>query len=283
MTREELEGALRSTPDPREREYRPRRLPKSLVAGPVRVVSSGDRSFPAFAIGLAGAVRPQPSGSKRRLLAMSVAAVPLTAMVVVAVLVLRALTAPPPAFAGWTAVPGPTDPAVAEIVEDECRQNLQHPADDPNFETMFDEEQRRKISAWPDPATLPLAAQDQRGDVALAFFTDGKVYAECTIQHSGGDGGYTAIGQGEIDGERTGVLRILGGVSAEGSSDGTPPLRSVIGDLAPAVASVIIEREAGEPVTATVRGGYFLAWWPSDADIVRITAYDEEGNVLGSI
>lgn len=222
------------------------------------------------------------SAPKRRLLAASVVAVPLTAVAVVAVLVFRSLTAPPSAFAGWTAVPGLTDPAVAQIVEDECRNLLHHPADDPNFEDMFDEEQRHKISAWPDPATLPLAAQDQRGDVTLAFFTDGRVYADCTVQH-GAAGGYTAIGQGEIEGELLGVLRVLGGVSAEGSSDGTPALRSVIGEVAPQAASVIIEREEGEPVTATVRDGYFLAWWPSSADIVRITAYDEEGNALGSI
>ena len=94
---------------------------------------------------------------------------------------------------------------------------------------------------------------------------------------------YGAIAQGEIEGERSGPLRVLGGVSAEGSSDGVPPLRSVIGDVAPEVASVIIERDEGEPVTATVRGGYFLAWWPTNADIVRITAYDGEGNALASI
>lgn len=261
MTHEEIEGALRSTPDPREREFRPRRLPTSLVAGQARLESSGGRS--------------------RRLLAMSVAGVPLAA-IVVAVLVLANLTAPPAAFAGWTAMPTSTDPAVAEIVEDACRKFLHHPADDPNFERMYNEEQRRKISAWPDPATLPLVAQDQRGEVILAFFTDGRIYADCTIQQNG-ERGYGAIGLGEIEGERSGTLRVLGGMSAEVSSDGVPPLRSVIGDMAPEVASVIIEREEGEPVTATVRSGYFLAWWPSDADIVRITAYDEEGNALASI
>lgn len=79
------------------------------------------------------------------------------------------------------------------------------------------------------------------------------------------------------------VLRVVGRMTAEGSVDGVPPLRSVVGQVAPEVASVIIEREEGEPVTATVSGGYFLAWWPSSADIVRITAYDEDDNALGSI
>lgn len=222
------------------------------------------------------------STPKRRLLAMSVAGVPLAAIVVVAVLVLGNLTAPPAAFAGWTAMPTSTDPAVAEIVEGACRKLLHHPADDPNFERMYNEEQRGKISAWPDPATLPLVAQDQRGEVILAFFTDGRIYADCTIQQNG-ERGYGAIGMGEIEGERSGTLRVLGGMSAEGSSDGVPPLRSVIGDVAPEVASVTIERADGEPVTATVRGGYFLAWWPSSAEIVRITAYDEEGNALAAI
>jgi len=222
------------------------------------------------------------SAPKRRLLTASVAGLPLAAVAVVAVVVLVNLTTPPSAFAGWTAIPSPADRVVAEVVEEECRSRLHHLADDPNFGTMFNEEQRRRISAWPDPATLPLAAQDQRGDVTMAFFTDGRIYAECTIQGSD-RGGYGAISQGEIEGERSGPLRVLGGVSAEGSSDGVPPLRSVIGDVAPEVASVIIEREEGEPVTATVRGGYFLAWWPTNADIVRITAYDGEGNALASI
>lgn len=31
---------------------------------------------------------------------------------------------------------------------------------------------------------------------------------------------------------------------------------------------------------ATVRGGYFLAWWPTDAVILRITGYEEEGKAL---
>jgi hypothetical protein len=222
------------------------------------------------------------SPAKHRLLAFSVATVPLTVLVVVAALVIGNLSAPPSAFAGWTAVPTSTDPAVAEVVEDACRKLLHHPADDPNVERMYDQEQRREISAWPDPATLPMVAQDHRGEVILAFFTDGHVYADCTIQQNG-ERGYGAIGLGELDAGPFGVLRVVGGMTAEGSSDGVPPLRSVIGEAAPEVASVIIEREEGEPVTATVSGGYFLAWWPSSADIVRITAYDNDGIALGSI
>ena len=241
----------------------------------VHGLSTGDQPGASIRSGSA-------SPSKHRLLAISVASVPLTVIVVVAALVIGNLTAPPSAFAGWTATPTSTDPAVAEVVEDACRNLLHHPADDANFERMYDEEQRRKISAWPDPATLPLVAQDQRGEVILAFFTDGHIYADCTIQQNG-ERGYGAIGLGELEGGPLGLLRVVGGVSAEGSSDGVPPLRSVIGQAASEVASVIIEREEGEPVTATVRGGYFLAWWPSSAEIVRITAYDEDGDTLGSI
>lgn len=234
--------------------------------------------------GVAGAsnLSGSAASSKHRLLAISVASVPVAVIVVVAALVIGNLSAPPSAFAGWTATPTSTDPAVAEVVEDACRKLLHHPADDPSFERMYDEEQRRKISAWPDPASLPLVAQDQRGEVILAFFTDGHIYADCTIQQNG-ERGYGAIGLGELEGGPFGPLRVVGGMIAEGSSDGVPPLRSVIGEAAPEVASVIIDREVGEPVTATVRGGYFLAWWPSSADIVRITAYDEDGNTLGSI
>jgi hypothetical protein len=220
--------------------------------------------------------------AKHRLLAVSVASVPLTVVIVVAALVIGNLTAPPSAFAGWTARPTSTDPAVAEVVEDACRKLLHHPADDPNFERVYDEEQRRKISAWPDPATLPLVAQDHRGEVILAFFTDGHIYADCTIQQNG-ERGFGAIGLGELERRPFGLLRVVGGMTAEGSSDGVPPLRSVIGEAAAEVVSVIIEREEGEPVTATVRAGYFLAWWPSSADIVRITAYDEDGNALATL
>jgi hypothetical protein len=224
---------------------------------------------------------PHRSRNRTVVVAASMVGVSLTAITVAAVLVVGNLTAPPSAFAGWTAVPRSTDPAVAEVVEDACRSLLEHPADDPNFERMYDADQQRRISAWPDPATLPLVAEDQRGEVIMAFFTDGHIYADCTIQQHT-ERGYSAVGLGEIEGERRGVLRLLGGVSAAGSAD-VPPMRSVIGDVAREAATVIIERQEGEPVTATVRNGYFLAWWPTAADIIRITAYDEGGNVLGSL
>lgn len=78
------------------------------------------------------------------------------------------------------------------------------------------------------------------------------------------------------------LARPLGEMTAEGSADGVPPLRSVVGQAAPEVASVIIEREEGEPVTATVSGGYSSLGGRA-APSVRITAYDEDDNALGSI
>jgi hypothetical protein len=222
---------------------------------------------------------PISSASGRRLLALTVAGVSAGA-VVLAALLLQSLTAPRSAFAGWTAVPSPPDPAAAAIVEHECREYLHHPADDPNFEPMYDEETRRKVDAMADPATLPLVAHDRRGEVTLAFFTDGHTYASCAME--GTDrGGYVVTAVGWIQGERTGPVRLLSGMRSGGGSAGSPPLRRVIGDVAPEVSSVVIERAEGEAVTATVSGGYFVAWWPTDADILRIIAYDEQGNELG--
>ncbi len=214
--------------------------------------------------------------SRRRLLALA-AAGPAT-VIVIAVLIIQSLAAPPEAFAGWTAVPSAPDPASAAVVEHECRKFLPEAAQ-LSDERMFNEEQRHRMEAVGNPATLPLVAQDRRGEVTLALFTDGHLYADCTIRTSGR--GSAAIGIGWFEGEPDRAVRLVGGVKAEGSDD-VPPMHSVIGQVGPDVASVVIERSEGEPVTATVADGYFLAWWPSAADIVGITAYDEAGKSVGT-
>ncbi len=218
----------------------------------------------------------QRTTSRLRRLALAAAA-PITVAVVV-VFVMQSLAAPPAAFAGWTAVPAAPDPAVAAIVENDCRQFLPETAE-MSDERMFNEEQRRRIEFGPSPASLPLVAHDRRGEVTLALFTDGHLYADCTIQTS--ERGYIAIGIGWIEDEPDRAVRVVGGVRGEGSAD-VPPMHSVIGQVAPSVTRVVIERSEGEPVTATVADGYFLAWWPSAAEIVRITAYDEAGDIVGT-
>jgi hypothetical protein len=214
---------------------------------------------------------------RRRLLALA-AGVPVT-VTVIAVFIMHSLAAPPAAFAGWTAVPSAPDPALAVVVEHECRDALPDAAQmsDERYLEMFDEEQRRRVEAMAVPATLPLVAQDRRGEVTLAFFTDGHTYANCTML--GGDRGYAAVVTGWLNGQLDRPLRVVGGIRAEGSDD-VAPMTSVIGQVQPHVARVVIDRSEGEPVAATVTDGYFLAWWPGTADIVRITAYDEAGEIV---
>lgn len=212
------------------------------------------------------------------LLAVSTTAAAIV-LVVVASLVVDSLAQPQSTYASWTAVPTSPDQALAVIATDRCRKGMGLVPPDPTLDrAQYEEERRRMLAEYGDISALPLAAQDQRGRVALAFFTDGRTYASCVVTGDS-DGGATALSIGTIDGERSGALRVLSNMSHEGE----PPLRTVIGDVAPAVSNVAIQREDGVTISATVTNGYFLAWWPTGDGITGITAHDEQGDVLGSL
>ncbi len=67
------------------------------------------------------------------------------------------------------------------------------------------------------------------------------------------------------------------------SSDSYDSLRVVFGRAEQHFARIVIDTADNRAVTATVVGGYFLAWWPSDAEATKVHAYDAEGELVHSV
>ena len=60
-------------------------------------------------------------------------------------------------------------------------------------------------------------------------------------------------------------------------------LRVVFGGAEQNFARIVIDTADNRAVTATVVGGYFLAWWPSDAEATEVHAFDAEGELVLSV
>ncbi len=59
--------------------------------------------------------------------------------------------------------------------------------------------------------------------------------------------------------------------------------RYVYGRAGSAVTAVSVDTSDGRRVTATVKDGFFFAWWPSGADPTTVTAADATGEKVGSV
>jgi hypothetical protein len=76
-------------------------------------------------------------------------------------------------------------------------------------------------------------------------------------------------------------VRLVGRVQV--TSDGGETLTAADGPAEASVAKVVIARSSGGDVTATVKGGYWVAWWPGDAAFEKATAFAADGSEIGSI
>ncbi len=130
-----------------------------------------------------------------------------------------------PAFAGWTA--SPTTPVPGQLVAAE-----QHCA---------------------TGAGTPVLT-DTRGPYTASIYADGSTCVDgngIMISSSGGGGGRSSISAGGIG---------LNG-AGESDSDGHA-LTMVDGPAGTGVTGVTITRSDGSSVQATVKSGWYLAWWP---------------------
>jgi hypothetical protein len=194
---------------------------------------------------------------------------------------------PPFVSAGWTAQPGPVDPALREQVTELCS----------------DYDGGLHYLRAPLP---PLVAIDQRGKSAIALFAGLGPNGEarqltCTLTRfriqgeefwsAGGKGAgpekpyqapMTVDGPGATTGNQPRNIPITAETDLWGE-----PFSWLHGRVSEEVLEVVIERIDGPAVTATIEGDYFLAYWPgfpeghtfNDSDI-RVTAYGEGGAVL---
>jgi hypothetical protein len=128
-----------------------------------------------------------------------------------------------PAFAGWTA--RPTTPLPGQLAAAQQRCNT--------------------ASGTP-------VLTDTRGPYTASIYADGSTCVDGNgIEISGGGGATSSIPAGTIE---------LNG-AGESDSDGHA-LTMVDGSIGAGVTSVTITRSDGSSVQATVKNGWYLAWWP---------------------
>ena len=77
------------------------------------------------------------------------------------------------------------------------------------------------------------------------------------------------------------VVRALNGVTL--SVDRGETLTAADGTSDASVAKVVIARSSGGDVTATVKDGYWVAWWPGDAAFEKATAFAADGTEIKAI
>jgi len=154
------------------------------------------------------------------------------------------------ASAMWSAIPKAVPPAEATLAGEDCRmRNI----DDPTRQGPG-----RKVVENAD-----IVIVEGRGAWTYVLLGgDGGYEATCLLRDNGpGEevtgGGYT----GSLGVEKVGSNTVVThGTRAQ--SDDNSSYREITGRVGSDVASVILNTRQQGPVTASVRGGYFAAWWP---------------------
>jgi hypothetical protein len=217
----------------------------------------------------------------RRLLLTSA---PGLAVAVAAILIGTSMLKPGSAFATWTAVPTPVDPAFAAAMQENCALRP-IPTDEPNIDA---ERMAEMLAQQQIFAALPLVVMDQRGRAAVALFAgrlpDGQASVMCmTVAEQEGSppvAGGGGSGTGEFETPVDGPLRLFT-AQRNGSDAGT--FTAYAGSVGPDVVQVTVERDEGQVVTASVTNGYFLAWWPGESYATKFVARGFAGAVLAEI
>jgi hypothetical protein len=129
---------------------------------------------------------------------------------------------------------------------------------------------------------LPLMVQDQRGPVALFIFGDGTTFVHCLVWPNG-DGTYSAVGGTAAypAHEMPGRLE-LETVSQSWAAASPEPIEIVSMYGRTDAQRVVVTRDDGVSVVATVADGAFVAWWPGSSSPIAIVAYDAQGGAVAS-
>jgi hypothetical protein len=223
----------------------------------------------------------RPRGLLSRRLVMSASAL---AVAVAVILVGTPLLGPASAFATWTAVPSPVDPAFAMAMRENCALRP-IPVDDPNVD---DERLAELLAQQQIFAELPLVVMDQRGRAAVALFAerlpDGQASVLClTVAEKDGSppaAGGGGSGTGAFEFPAAGPLRLF---TAHRNDSEAGTFTAYAGWVGPEVVQVTVERNEGQVVTASVANGYFLAWWPGESHATMLVARGADGAVLVEI
>lgn len=198
--------------------------------------------------------RPAPFASRRTRTVVA------TAALVAAIGTWQAvslISGAPPASAAWAAVPAPlAGPEVAQLART-CTERL-------------------PVGTTPGGMSAPvsLVLAERRGTTEAVLMGGVDSTGVCL---EGTD--FWAAGRVEAPTLKEGqVLAVQGngGNLTEGDS-----ARYVYGRVDPAAAAAVtVDTSDERRVTATVKDGYFFAWWPSTADPVAVTAADAVGSAV---
>lgn len=155
------------------------------------------------------------------------------------------------ALATWTAVPTKPSSQVAAAAASSCKESA--------------------------PAEAAPTIIEQRGTVAMVLLVDQSWTAACVwsdVDQSSVAGSIEELGPSPTGGDVT----ITTQLSTWSDVDGA--WTAIHGRVGPDVAEVVVTRDSGEPVTATVDGGRFAAWWPGNAAAASVAPYGVDGTAL---
>ena len=195
--------------------------------------------------GLAPGTRT-PHGN-RRLLGLAGAGV--LAVALWAALATPFAPGPTVTFAGWRPAPDAADTSLAAAATGRCQID----------------------------GVMKLVAQDQRGNAATLVYADGNQLAICLVaRDSAGDVVAAASGVSHLAAV-AGSLSVDTGLEAPATGN-SPGVRILAGRAAAPIAAVNVTRADGVTVSATVRDGYFVAWWPNTEEAASVSAFDRYGS-----
>ena len=196
------------------------------------------------------------------------------AAVAAGVIVLALVTGPPSALASWTSAPTSSDPeALPDATVDACRQQAA---------TLIRVGEQAR---WPEDPSLramvaaPLVAYDERGTASAALFADGQERAAwiCVIIPVAGQPPYVELGGGSaLVPEDLGSIEVWTATAGWNSDYGGR--WEIAGRVDPEVGRLMVHTEDDREVVATIYDGWFLAWWPSEAEPVRLEIAAAGGN-----
>jgi hypothetical protein len=126
---------------------------------------------------------------------------------------------------------------------------------------------------------IQLLLQDRRTASTAAFLVAGPGFTgSCTITLNGGASGGSTRGPA-LEAMTSPI--VVDERSGGGLGSGTATLLG--GRAAPNVASVRIELADGTIVEASAGNGHWLAWWPGETVVVRITALDPLASIVAAL
>ena len=173
----------------------------------------------------------------------------------------------PSVWAGWQPVPTKPDQAMREQARSMC------------FSKATDVDPNAVVPGSSlTYGALPLVVQDQRGSMALFIFGGDTAAVTCGIWRDElGRLQYSVSSMGWPSERLIDRLDTVGWAGFEVHEDGNPTqIRTMVGRTS--ATRVVILRDDGTMVEATVQDGFFAAWWPGNVWDTKVTAYDAAGN-----